>query len=157
MLGELRATREASLGHPHPQIVIPFIRRTVCAEDFMKIAIWSAGLVLAAGFLWAQSDHSGNSNQPSNSNHPGPVTVRGCVSILNGDYVLMKENPGNTYQLQGNKTKLKSYLGKRVQITGTESPTLSTSEDSINRGGNASPVTLTVKSIKTIAGECENR
>jgi hypothetical protein len=62
----------------------------------------------------------------------GSVTIRGCVSKSNGDYVLLKENPGITYQRQGGKIRLKSYLGKRVEITGTESPTLSTSEDAIN-------------------------
>ncbi|HXY08847.1 MAG TPA: hypothetical protein VEI52_13485 [Terriglobales bacterium] len=122
----------------------------------MRIAIWSA-VLLAASFLWAQSDSSGRSHQAANNNHDGSVTVRGCVSKLNGDYVLMKESQGNTYQLQGGKNRLKSYLGKRVEVTGTESPTLSTSEDAINKMGNASPVTLTVKSIQTVAGECENR
>ena len=72
----------------------------------------------------------------------GSVTIRGCVSKSNGDYVLMMENPGTTYQLDGGKIRLKSYLGKRVEITGTGSPTLSTSEDAINKMRNASPVTL---------------
>jgi hypothetical protein len=76
---------------------------------------------------------------------------------LNGDYVLMKENPGNTYQLQGGKIRLKSFLGKRVEVTATESPTLSTSEDAINKTGNASPETIAVQSIHTLAEECENR
>jgi len=122
----------------------------------MKIVICSV-VLLASSFLWAQSDSSEGSRQAANGNREGSVTVRGCVSKLNGDYVLMKENPGNTYQLQGGKARLKSYLGKRVEITGTESPTLSTSEDAINKTGNASPVTIAVQSIHTLAGECENR
>jgi ABC-type phosphate transport system substrate-binding protein len=122
----------------------------------MKIAIWSV-VLLATSIMWAQSDQPGSSPSASNSNREGSVTVRGCVSKLNGDYVLTKENPGNTYQLQGGKVRLKSYLGKRVEITGTESPTLSTSEDAINKTGNASPVTLAVKSIHTLAGECQSR
>jgi hypothetical protein len=69
--------------------------------------------------------------------------------------VLIKENPGNTYQLQGGKIRLNSYLGKRVEVTGTESPTLSTSQDALNKTGNASPVTIAVQSIHTLAEECE--
>jgi hypothetical protein len=121
----------------------------------MKITICSV-VLLAASFLWAQSGPS-SSRQVANNNREGSVTVRGCVSKLNGDYVLVKENPGNTYQLQGGQISLKSYLGKRVEVTGTESPTLSTSEDAINKTGNASPVTIAVQSIHTLAAECENR
>ena len=122
----------------------------------MKITICSV-VLLAASFLWAQSGPAGSSYQAANNNQEGSLTVRGCVSKLNGDYVLMKENPGNTYQLQGGKIRLKSFLGKRVEVTGTESPTLSTSEDAINKTGNASPVTIAVQSIHTLAEECENR
>ena len=71
--------------------------------------------------------------------------------------MLMKENPGNTYQLQAGRIGLKSYLGKRVEVTGTESPALSTSKDEINKSGNASPVTIAVESIHTLAEEDENR
>jgi hypothetical protein len=123
----------------------------------MKIPVWMV-VLLAANITWAKSDQAGDPHQASNHNQAaGSVSIRGCVSKSNGDYVLMKENPGITYQLQSGKIRLKSYLGKRVAITGTESPTLSTSEDAINKMGNASPVTLTVKSIQTIAGECESR
>jgi hypothetical protein len=122
----------------------------------MRIAVWAV-LLLAASLIWAKSGQSGGSHQAANNNQAGSVTIRGCVSKANGDYVLMKENPGIAYQLEGGKIRLKSYLGKRVEITGTESPTLSTSEDAINKMGNASPVTITVKSIQTIAGECESR
>jgi hypothetical protein len=117
----------------------------------MKTAIWIA-VVLSAGFAWAQSDQAARSDQPS-----GQVTVRGCVTMVNGDYALTKPDPGNTYELQkAEKIKLRSYLGQRVEITGTKSRTLSTSEDAINAGGNASPVTITIQSIKTISKECQD-
>jgi hypothetical protein len=82
----------------------------------MKIAICSV-VLLAAGILWAQSGPLESSHQAAKNNQEGSLKVRGRVSKLNGDYVLMKENPGNTYQLQGGKIRLKSYLGKRVEIT----------------------------------------
>jgi len=122
----------------------------------MRIAIWAA-VLLAANIMWAKSDQAGDSDQAASNNQAGSVTFRGCVSKSNGDYVLMKESPGITYQLEGGKIRLKSYLGKRVEIMGTESATLSTSEDAINKMGNASPVTITVKSIQAVRGECESR
>lgn len=85
----------------------------------------------------------------------GVGQVRGCVSMLNGDYVLTKQDPGNTYQLEKtSKIKLKTYLGQRVEITGTKSATSDTSEDAINNAGNASPITIMIRSIKTLSKEC---
>jgi hypothetical protein len=76
--------------------------------------------------MWGKSNHSGDSHQASNNNQAESVTIRGCVGKSNGDYVLIKQNPGVTYQLQGGKIRLKSYLGKLVEITETPSPTLRT-------------------------------
>jgi hypothetical protein len=122
----------------------------------MKKAIGMAVLLMAS-FAWAQSDQPARSNPPSNNhNDNGQVTVRGCVTMLNGDYVLTKQDPANTYQLQkADHIKLRSYLGQRVEITGTKSETIPSSEDAINgRLGSASPVSITVKSIKTLSKEC---
>jgi hypothetical protein len=99
-----------------------------------------AMMLLSASFLLAQDSK-------------GPVTVQGCVSRSSGDYILTKQDPGISYELQASgKTKLKQYLGQQVEVTGTESPSLSTSSDTSRRS--ASPVTLTITSIKTIAKEC---
>jgi hypothetical protein len=115
----------------------------------MKMAMWVA-VLLTASLAWAQP------TQASKSSDRGQVTVRGCVTMLNGDYVLTKQDPANTYQLQkADHIKLRSYLGRQVEITGTKSETIPSSEDAINgRLGNASPVTITVKSIKTLSKEC---
>lgn len=120
----------------------------------MKTAMWLA-LLLSASFAWAQSTPS---DQPSNNqNNNGQVTVRGCVSRLNGDYVLTKQDPGNTFQLQqADHVKLKSYLGQRVEVTGTKMTTLPTSEDAMAKMGSASPVTIRVDTIKTISKECQS-
>jgi hypothetical protein len=83
------------------------------------------------------------------------ITVRGCVSKASGDYILEKQNPAMTYELQATgKIKLSQYLGQRVEIIGTTSPSMATSSDAIERGGAPSPVTLTVSSIRTVSKEC---
>jgi len=112
-------------------------------------------LLISASFALAQAT---NSDQTPSNNKNGQVTVRGCVSKQAGDYILMQEDPGNTYELQAaNGVKLSSYLGQRVEVSGTKSPTMATSSDEGDREGAGSPVTITVKSIKTISKECSAR
>jgi len=112
-------------------------------------------LLLASSFLTAQN--SGMSPNPSKDSK-GQVTIQGCVSRSSGDFILMKQDPAVTYELQAaNKIKLSKYLGQRVEVIGKESPSLSTSSDSSARSGSPSPVTLTITSIKTIEKECSAR
>jgi hypothetical protein len=108
-------------------------------------------LLLSSAFLLAQD------NAPAHANDSkGQVTVQGCVSRSSGDYILMKQDPGVTYELQATgKTKLRQYLGKQVEVIGTESASLSTSSDTSARAGSPSPVTLTITSIRTVAKECQ--
>jgi hypothetical protein len=83
------------------------------------------------------------------------ITVQGCLSRTSGDYILMKQEPGFSYELQASgKIRLHNYLGQRVEVSGEQSPTLSSSSDALNKTGSASAVTITVRSIKTIDKEC---
>ncbi len=117
-------------------------------------ASWSA-LLLSSGLLLAQA---GNSSKPSQHNSKflkDQVTVEGCVGRFSGDYILTKQDPGVTYELQvTRKIRLRHYLGQRVEVTGTESPSLSTSSDAMNKTGSPASVTLTINAIKTIDEEC---
>jgi hypothetical protein len=111
-------------------------------------------LLLSGSVLLAQEAPSATS-QPSSKDSKGQVTLQGCVSRSSGDYILMKQNPAITYQLQATgKIKLRHYLGQRVEATGSESPTMSTSSDAMNKVGSAAPVTLTITSIRTIDKDC---
>jgi len=97
--------------------------------------------------------------QNASQDHPkkpkDQITVRGCVSKLNTDYILTQPEQGNSYELQGSrKLRLGPYLGQEVEVTGREAPSMSTSSDFLARTGSASPVTITVTSIKTIAKRC---
>ncbi len=113
-------------------------------------------LILAASFVVAQDN--ANSAQPASKDSNGQVTVQGCVSRSNGDYTLMKQDPAVTYELQGgHKIKLRHYLGQRVEVTGNQAPSMSTSSDSMARMGSAAPVTLTITSIRTLDKDCSAR
>ena len=115
-------------------------------------------LLLSSSFLPAQDNNSSAAGEHQSKNAKGEVTVQGCVGRFSGDYILSKQDPGVTYQLQATgKIKLRRYLGQRVEVTGSEAPTMSTSSDALNRSGSASPVTILIDSIKTISKECTVR
>jgi hypothetical protein len=112
-------------------------------------------LLLSGSFLLAQDSNPSNPSQHNSKDSKGQVTVQGCVGRSSGDYVLTKQNPAMTYELQATgKTRLRNYMGQRVEVTGKESATLSTSSDALNKTGSASSVTLTITSIRTIEKEC---
>jgi len=116
--------------------------------------LWCA-LLLSGNFLLAQDSNLGNPSQDNSKNSKGQVTVQGCVGRSTGDYILMKQDPDMTYELQATgETRLGPYLGQQVEVTGRKSPSLSTSSDALARMGSPASVTLTVTSIKTIATEC---
>ena len=120
--------------------------------------MWFVLLLLSGSFLLARDSSSNTMSQDTSKESKGQVTVQGCVGRSSGDYILTKQNPAMTYELQASgKTKLRQYLGQRVEVTGTESPSLSTSSDALTKTGSASSVTLTITSIKTIAKECTVR
>jgi len=116
--------------------------------------MWVVLLLLSSSLL-AQESNSSATRQPKSKDAKGQVTVQGCVGKFSGDYILTKQDPAITYQLQATgKTRLRNYLGQRVEVTGTEAPSMSTSSDALTRTGSASPVTITITSIKTIAKQC---
>ena len=116
--------------------------------------IWAV-LLLLSSLLLAQESNPSATSQPKSKDAKGQVTVQGCVGKFSGDYILTKQDPAITYELQATgKTKLRHYLGQRVEVTGTEAPSMSTSSDALTKTGSASPVTITITSIKTISQEC---
>jgi hypothetical protein len=119
--------------------------------------VWFA-LLLSGSFLLAQDSSPNATGQHKSKASKGEVTLQGCVSRSSGDYILIEQHPAMTYELQATgKTKLRRYLGQQVEVTGRESPSMSTSSDSLTRTGSPASVTLTITSIKTIAKECSVR
>src|SRR5580700_11426906 len=123
----------------------------------MRMRRWCIVLLFSVGSLLAQDGSPSKSSPHNSKDSKGQVTVQGCVTRSSGDYVLIKQDPGMTYELQATgKIKFHRYLGQRVEVTATESPSMSTSSDAMARMPSSS-VTLTVASIKTIEKECPAR
>jgi hypothetical protein len=119
--------------------------------------MWFA-LLLSGGYLLAQNSNPSKTTQQNAKDSKGQVTVQGCVGRSSGDYILMKQDPAMTYELQATgKIRLHQYLGQQVEVTGKESPSMMTSSDALTRTGAPSSVTLTITSIKTINKECPVR
>jgi hypothetical protein len=114
-------------------------------------------LLLVSSVLLAQDSNSANSPTRDSKSPKDQVTVRGCVSQSNGDYILMKQDPGVAYQLESTgKTRLHNYFGQEVEIKGRKFSTLSSSSDALNKVGSAAPVTLKILSIRTISRYCSS-
>jgi len=115
-------------------------------------------LLLSASFLLAQDNNPSTASQHKSKSSKDEMTLQGCVGRASGDYILIKQNPAITYELQATgKIKLRQYLGQRVEVTGKESPSMSTSSDALTKTGAPSSVTLTITSIKTVAKQCTVR
>jgi hypothetical protein len=113
-------------------------------------------MMLCAAMALAETiDTSAASQQSKKSKDQ--VTLTGCVSKQDTDYILMQTDPGDSYELQSRKIHFRQYLGQEVEVTGTKSPTMSTSSDFLTRTGPASPVTINVDSIKTVDKRCSNQ
>ncbi|MGA8490172.1 MAG: hypothetical protein WB711_07100 [Terriglobales bacterium] len=119
------------------------------------VKLWFVLLLFSGSFLLAQNGNSSAMSQDNAKDAKGQITVQGCVSRSSGDYVLIKQDPAMTYELHASdKTKLHHYLGQRVEVTGTQSPSLSTSSDAMAKMGSPASTTLTISSIRTIDKEC---
>jgi PEGA domain len=113
-------------------------------------------VVCAVSLLVGRSDAKEPSSEIRNpSSSRDDITVQGCVARSTGYYILIRTEPGNTYNLEeGSRTiKLGSYLGEQVEVTGWESPQLSNSS-SVFYSTAPSAVTVMVTSIKTLAERC---
>jgi hypothetical protein len=111
-------------------------------------------LLLLSSFPLARPSVAGNPSQHDPKSSKGEITVQGCVSRSAGDFILMKHDPGMTYQLHAPGTiNLTHYLGQQVEVTGKDSPSMSTSSNPSGSHGSPS-VALTITSIKTIEKRC---
>lgn len=121
-------------------------------------------LMLVALCMTLSASGQESTASPPNANpHPAPkkakdeITVQGCLSRSNTDYILIQPDKGNSYQLErSHKLRLAPYLGQQVEVTGPQSPSMSTSSDYLARSGSASPVTIRVREIKTIQKRCSD-
>lgn len=91
------------------------------------------------------------------SNGNATVTVDGCLSGSDGNYVLKDKTSGTSYNLAGNTTKLGPHVGHEVQVTGTASTASSganSGASSTASGAMGAQTTLRITSFKHVSASC---
>jgi len=73
----------------------------------------------SAAVVTAQQPSNQPAAPPQNSNK---ITVRGCIRGERQNYILIADQTGVVYALQGVGNKLQSYLRKEVEVTGNIKP-----------------------------------
>ncbi len=123
----------------------------------MKITKLLFGIVVMLLSLatWAQTDNS-QQNSTANSN---PITVRGCLTGSAGAYVLLADQQGKPYMLQGQGASLDKMIHQEVEITGqlvneTGNEQRQTASGAENSGTQPPGATLHVSSVREISDTC---
>jgi hypothetical protein len=124
--------------------------------------------VLLFGATWALAQSDPNQTSPSGqtpttqgdmsaASSGGNVTVEGCLSGSDGNYILTDKN-GTSYQLTGDTAKLTDHVGHEIKITGsTASSAMAPSGGGTDTGGaDTSKQTLQVSSFKHVAKTCSS-
>jgi hypothetical protein len=128
----------------------------------MRYVFFLAVLLLGATWAMAQtdqnqatpSDQAATQGDMSPTSSGGNVTVQGCLSGSDGNYMLTDKN-GTTYQLTGDTAKLNDHIGHEVKVTGsTSASAMSPSDGGTDTG--ASKQTLQVSSFKHVSKTCSN-
>jgi len=125
--------------------------------------------VLLSGATWALAQSDQDQTSPSDqtattqgemsaASSGGNVTVEGCLSGSDGNYMLTDKN-GTAYQLTGDTAKLTDHVGHEIKITGsTSSSAMAPSGGGGTDTGAAdtSKKTLQVYSFKHVAKTCSS-
>ena len=85
---------------------------------------------------------------------PGPATMRGCLQIYQGIYMLT-DSTGTSQRLSGSRNLLKQFVSHEVELTGK--PTIRTI-DTTQAGAASSAIeqhVFEVSTVKDIAGACQ--
>lgn len=121
--------------------------------------------VLLLGTTWALAQNDQNQTSPSDqtpaaqgdmtpTNSSGNMTVQGCLSGSEGNYMLTDKN-GTTYQLSGDTAKLSDHVGHEIKVTGGKSDSaMAPSGGGTDTG--ASKPTLQVSSFKHVSKTCSS-
>jgi hypothetical protein len=79
-------------------------------------------LLLSLVGLWvslAVAQNSSAAGQSTSSDTSGSTnSVQGCLSVMDGSYLLAQDGNSGTYKLTGKEDQLKKHVGHEVAITG---------------------------------------
>ena len=104
----------------------------------------------------AQSSDPTGSGQSSRTGTGGQMSVEGCLSGSNGNFMLTDKN-GMSYQLTGDPAKLSEHVGHEVKVTGSSaSAEAGASGSAESSAAGSAGETLHVTSLKHISKTCKS-
>jgi hypothetical protein len=121
----------------------------------MRHLLFLSVLLLGASWAAAQNYPSQTKTQAGTG---GEITVQGCLSSSNGNYMLTDKH-GNSFRLIGDAAKLSEHVGHEVKITGTKSSASASTSGESSKAGEArgsSQQELEVSSVKHISKTCQS-
>ena len=82
---------------------------------------FALAMLAGASWLWGQqtAKQTGSADESKEQNQ---ITVRGCLRAERGNYILITNQTGLIYALQGVGHKLDGYLRKEIEVTGQAKP-----------------------------------
>ncbi len=119
--------------------------------------LFGISVLLLSMAAWAQSDSTQQNTGASATSNP--ITVRGCVTGSAGTYVLVADQQGKPYMLQGGNTNLDKMIRHEVEVTGqlvNETGTDRSQTSSSDETSRTQPrgATLQVSSVREISDTC---
>ncbi len=75
-------------------------------------------LLLSLAGLWAPLALAQDAPAPNSNNSGSTSSVQGCLSVVDGNYMLTQDGNSATYKLVGKETQLKKHVGHEVAVTG---------------------------------------
>ena len=124
-----------------------------------KLYLLTSILLMSACWAVAQYSSSPNEQSGAAANTANTQTIQGCLSGTEGNYTLTS-NAGTTYRLTGDTAKLQSQVGNTIQVTGTSSPGMNSSNNMQQSGsmsGSTEPQqTFDVTSFEHVSAHCNS-
>jgi hypothetical protein len=135
-----------------------------------KLGFLTAVLLLSAAWMVAQTSSPSSSGSSQSSGNDS--SIEGCLSGSAGSYTLTDAS-GQTYQLQGDSSKLDKEVGHQVRIRGMASggsantpgaggatppgsASTGTNPSTTSQIGGAGGTQFTVKSVHKVADTCSS-
>ena len=119
------------------------------------LGVLGASLALAQDTSPAERSAAPTSDPPASAN-----SVQGCLTGMDGSYMLTQDGTSTTYKLMGNETQLKKHVGHEVAITGELSSNSGSAGAASDQGqagsSSGSSAAIQVTDVKMISKKCSS-
>jgi hypothetical protein len=128
-------------------------------EHMMRVKLLLGISMMLLSLAASAQSNSDQQNTTSPTGSSDSMTVRGCLTGSAGTYVLVADDKGKPYMLQGNKSDLDQMIRHEVEITGklmhqTGSDQGQATSTGDNNRAQPPGATLQVSSVREVSNTC---